>query len=476
MTSTEKPQRAAIYLRQSSDPSGQQFGVDRQEAEVRRYITGRGWEAIEPPFKDNDISAYSMKKPRPAFNDMLNRAEAGEFDVIVARHMDRLTRRLEEFATISRRCKDADVNIVTAADGVDTSTDGGRLVAGILAVVAQNEIERKTFRHLSANEQRARLGTGWGPKAFGYNGNHRDPELVPEEADAVRRAYADVVAGSTAHAVAMRWNRAGLRTNKGNEWRANSVKQLLLNPRYMGKRSYRGEILGDGNWPAIVDEDTWLAVKYILETRSADGPGRSARRYLLGSMMRCSECGGWLVSASKTTPSGNTRKVYRCKTTNCGAISRLIERIDPWVVNTILNRVAEKGWSLVFDSDPAKVEALHSEATALRQRLDSLGDAYADGLMTAGQVKTASDKLQSRLKETEETLGRLAKTSVLDTLLSSDDLWETWQDEMGLEQQRAVIKALTTGIEVRPLPRGGANEQLPLGANIKIHWRKPEQA
>jgi site-specific DNA recombinase len=35
--------RAAVYLRQSLDPTGQQFGVDRQREEIMRYIEGRGW-------------------------------------------------------------------------------------------------------------------------------------------------------------------------------------------------------------------------------------------------------------------------------------------------------------------------------------------------------------------------------------------------------------------------------------------------
>lgn len=34
--------RAAKYKRQSSDPSGLQFGVDRQNEEIDRYIDAQG--------------------------------------------------------------------------------------------------------------------------------------------------------------------------------------------------------------------------------------------------------------------------------------------------------------------------------------------------------------------------------------------------------------------------------------------------
>ena len=64
---------------------------------------------------DNDTSAYKRSKPRPAFNEMMVRAEEGQFDYIVARHLDRLTRRLEEFAIVKRRVSSAATH---AASGV----------------------------------------------------------------------------------------------------------------------------------------------------------------------------------------------------------------------------------------------------------------------------------------------------------------------------------------------------------------------
>jgi DNA invertase Pin-like site-specific DNA recombinase len=60
------------------------------------------------------------------------------------------------------RCQKTGTAIVTAADGVDTSTDGGRLVARILSSVAQGEVERKAARQQSAAQQAAKQGRGSG--------------------------------------------------------------------------------------------------------------------------------------------------------------------------------------------------------------------------------------------------------------------------------------------------------------------------
>lgn len=219
-----KPLRVFKYRRISSDPSGMRFGVGTQNEEIDRYTAMRGWELVGE-FEDNDASAYSLSKPRPAFNEMMRRAERGECDVIMARHMDRLTRRLEEFANIQRRATDAGFVIVTTADGVDTSTDGGRMMAGMLAVMAEAEMERKKYRQVTANKRRAETGKGWGARAFGYNGDHANPELVLDEAAAIREAYHSTLAGETLYSIAKRWNATGFRTGShGNEFNAVAVR------------------------------------------------------------------------------------------------------------------------------------------------------------------------------------------------------------------------------------------------------------
>ncbi len=95
--------RVAMYLRQSQDRDGTGYGVDRQREDVERLVNSRGWQVVAE-FVDNDVSALS-RKPRPQFTEMMQRVDVGEFDVIVARHMDRLLRRLAELEQVLERCK-----------------------------------------------------------------------------------------------------------------------------------------------------------------------------------------------------------------------------------------------------------------------------------------------------------------------------------------------------------------------------------
>ena len=207
---------------------------------------------------------------------MMARVDAGEFDVIVARHMDRLLRRLAEFESVLERCQKTKTAIVTAADGVDTSTDGGRLVARILSSVAQGEVERKSARQRSAAVQAAQQGR-WvgGRRAFGYEAD--GVTVREDEAALIKQGYADVLAGESLGEIARRWNAAGFITPQGKPWSRGAVKDVLTNPRNAGLRRYRPQedrgrirqnpelgITGAAQWPAIVDEPTWRAAVRVL--------------------------------------------------------------------------------------------------------------------------------------------------------------------------------------------------------------------
>lgn len=146
--------RWSVYVRISEDRTGEEWGVERQLRDIHQAISGRDSNPQVTEFIENDVSAYK-KRPRPRFEEMMRRVEAGDFDVICAKHMDRLLRRLLELEETLQRCEATGTYIITTHDGVDTSTEGGRLVARILASVAQGEVERKKARQVSAFKQAA---------------------------------------------------------------------------------------------------------------------------------------------------------------------------------------------------------------------------------------------------------------------------------------------------------------------------------
>jgi hypothetical protein len=135
----------------------------------------------------------------------------------------------------------------------DLSTDNGRLYARIKGAVGKSEVERKSARQRAACKQRAESGRAWlARRAFGYTKPNRDGtgmRVIESEASLLRDAYAAVLAGRSLRGIAADWNANGVRTTEGNPWVGVVLRKALVNPRYAGLRSYRGEIVGAADWP-----------------------------------------------------------------------------------------------------------------------------------------------------------------------------------------------------------------------------------
>jgi DNA invertase Pin-like site-specific DNA recombinase len=440
--------RVAVYLRQSQDRDGTGYGVDRQREDVERLVNSRGWQMVAE-FVDNDVSALS-RKPRPKFTEMMGRVDAGEFDVIAARHMDRLLRRLSELEHVLERCQKTKTVIVTASDGVDTSTDGGRLVARILSSVAQGEVERKGARQRSAALQAAQQGR-WvgGRRAFGYEA---DGVTIREaEAAVIKRGYADVLSGESISEVARRWDAAGFITSQGRKWHRTAVKDVLTNPRHAGLRRYRQHderaairqnpelgITGAAEWPAIVDEATWRAAVRIL-----CDPGRRrtplSGKGLLTGVAICGVCDEPVHRGG-----GNRRGVstYRCRSGR--HVSRKADPVDLCVTEVALGVLTRPDAAELWAAELPDASELMAQADTLRRRRDDLALDYADGAMTRQQFRTANARILDRLADLEGKIAAAGRSSPL-AIVAADDVRATWQT-LSVAQRRAIISALMSPV------------------------------
>lgn len=460
--------RAAVYLRQSQDRTGEQLGIDRQREDCRRLIAARGW-TVASEFVDNDVSALS-RKPRPQFIEMMSRVDAGEFDVIVARHMDRLLRRLSELENVIERCQARSTTIVTAADGIDTGTDGGRTVARIMASIAQGEVERKAARHRSAAVQAAQQGrrTGGG-RPFGYDSDGMT--IRPGEAELVRQGYSDFLAGESFGEIARRWASTGQRTPLGNEWTRYAVREVLLNPRYCGLRRHvpNGQIaearknpelfiVGQAQWPAIVDEPTWRAVAHIM---ASDDRRRApiAAKGLLTGVGLCGVCGETVQRSGASVAAPQ----YRCRSRQ--HVTRRAEPVDEYVSMVTVARLTAPDAGALWTADAPDAGELMAEGDVLRRRRDDLAELVADGAMTPAQFRAANERVLSRLAEVESRIAAIGQSSPL-AIVAENDVQASW-DGLSIARQRSIIDALM--VPVLHLPGRGTRTFRP--ETVEIRWK-----
>jgi len=448
--------KAGVYLRISKD-DGRGLGVERQREDCLRYVEAKGWE-LARCYTDNDVSA-TKSAARPEFEAMLKAVQAGELDVIISYHLDRLLRRLAELERVFTICQAAGAHIITVADGVDTSSDGGRLVARILASVAQGEVERKSARQKRAMIQRAERGLAWGGRAFGYNEQNAPNK---SEAAAIKRGYNAILKGETLHAVARDWNSKGHKTTRGNTWRGTTVKIVLCNPRYAGLRSHLGEIVGPGQWEAIIDTDTWHAVTAILTDpqRRAKHTADRSHKFLLTGILTCGKCGHKLSVGGKSDA-----KNYQCKQMGCYAVTRRVEQLDAIITDVIKARLRRPDAAHLFIPPESDVRDLYEQLRARRAKLDQIAIDYADDVLDSRQAKTAGKRVEAAIQEIEAQIAERSRSDSFGDFPPSDPA--AWFDSMPISRRRALIPTLCR-VKIHPVGRGwrgGAGHR-----GVEIQW------
>jgi DNA invertase Pin-like site-specific DNA recombinase len=434
--------RAFVYLRQSLDRAGTGAAVDRQREDCLKLCAERGWE-VARTFIDNDVSA-SSRKPRPEYVKMLGALQAGEAEVLVAWHVDRLTRKITDLEHLIELSQATGLRIATVTGDLDLSTDSGRLVGRILASVARGEVERKGARQKRAQQQAAQQGRpAGGRRAFGYASDGMT--VVDTEAQHVRKAYVELLTGSSLNSIARRWNELGLTTTMGGPWRGDNVRAMLQNPRYAGIRTYRGQEVGPAVWPSLVDEDTFRATEALLSMPERRTTTNTARKYLLPGLALCGVCGATMT----TGHTQHGKRIYRCRA--AAHISRKAEPVDELVQAVTVARLSRPDALdlLAEDTTTPAAQAAQARAQAIRERLDDLAQGLEEGILTLAAVRRSSERLQAELAKVEAELHNAVHVDVLKPLVTARDVEKAWA-AYDLAQRRQVIDALMTVTILKP--------------------------
>lgn len=111
------------------------------------------------------LSGTSTREQRPGLAALLDYAREG--DVIVVIGIDRLGRNAAEVMTTIRELGERGIVLRSLREGIDTSNAAGRMIAGVLASLAELELELGRERRTASREARKARGQAIGrPKAL----------------------------------------------------------------------------------------------------------------------------------------------------------------------------------------------------------------------------------------------------------------------------------------------------------------------
>jgi DNA invertase Pin-like site-specific DNA recombinase len=442
------PQAAAIYCRISFDRDGHGLGVERQEQLCRKLASERGWPVAEV-YVDNDRSAYGSK-PRPAYACMLADIDAGLRDAVICVDLDRLTRRPAELEAFMELADRHGVALANVSGDTDLSSSDGRFKARIMGAVARQESEKKAERMRREAEHAARRGIARGSRRpFGYEDDR--VTIREQEAILIREAVGRVLDGVTIPSVARDWNARGVPTPQAapNGWSAAAVAGVLRNPRIRGARTYKGDVVAENAWPAVIDRETFERLQ--AKIRRGSRPGRSPKR-LLSGIARCGRCGSPLWTS--THHSGKRVARYACikrpGAPGCGATTIVAEPLDELLTEAVVQRLSSKALTRALTCKP-KVRRADADLGRIETELEDLAADYGAGHISRREWLAARKPLEERLaraRRAAETTNGAASLAVFRGV----NVRVAW-DKLGVERKRVVLDALIERVTINPATR-----------------------
>lgn len=338
-----RPKRVAAYCRVSTDREEQEHSFETQKAMYTEMIMMKPTWQMAGIYADEGITGTVAKK-RPGFMKMIEDCRKGKIDMIVTKSVSRFSRNNLDCLMYVRELKQLGIPIIFEKEGINTIQVSSELLLTLFGALSQAESESISMNVKLGIRQSLKNGNvRFSYKTFlGYRkGVDGQPEIVPEQADIVRRIYNDFLAGATYLEIAKRLTEENVPTmGGGNRWFSERIKSILKNEKYKGdallQKTYitdpiskrvkknNGELpmyYVENSHPAIIERRIFDKVqeeiarragkKKVKQTGTKTELGRYSGKYALTELLYCGEC-GTPYRRCTWSRDGKKKIVWRC--------------------------------------------------------------------------------------------------------------------------------------------------------------------
>ena len=407
--------RVALYARYSSDQQ-REASITDQLRDCRAFANREGWTVVR---EYHDSAMTGASRHRPGLQSLLSHA-AGQYDVVIAESLDRLSRDQEDTAAVYKRLAFVGVRIITLAEGEIGHLHVG--FKGTMNALFLKDLADKTRRGLRG---RIEVGKSGGGNSYGYrvvrsltdDGLARgEREIDIEQAAVVIRIFREYANGDSPKAIAKRLNAERVKGPSGSPWGPSTIHgHAKRGTGILNNRLYVGELVWNrlryvkdpesgkrvsrlnpaSEWilkevPAlrIIPPDLWEAVKARqAETRhvlAAGTPLVRTRRptYVFTGLTKCGCCGsGFTMASSNRLACAGARDRGTCE-------NRLTIRRDE-VEARVLKAMEDRLWNEEL------FEEFCTEFTRERNRLH--GEAAAAAAAALQEQKAIDARLAQHM-------------------------------------------------------------------------------
>ena len=511
--------RVAIYARYSHDLQ-RDASIEDQFRVCREQAKREDWRIVGT-YKDAAISGSSVIL-RPGIQTLLQDAQRGEFDILLAEALDRISRDQADIANLFKHLRFANVQIVTLAEGQISELHVG--LKGTMNALFLKDLAAKTHRGLRGRVEHGKSGGGI---AYGYSvvkkfdqrgePDRGDREITEHEAEIVRRIFKEFAAGDAPRTIAKRLNVEGVAGPQGAPWIDTAIRGhlkrgtgLVNNELYIGRLVWNRQrylkdpstgrrvarlnpesewiitdvpnlrIVDDELWRAVKERQGEIAVQYanvtaaIRDAHSSNKLNQLRRpKALFSGLIFCACCGGpyslrganrYVCSAHITNGSCDNSRTIARDALETRTLAGLQDKLmAPTAAAEAMRAYAEE-INRLNGERRASGEGYRAELAKIGRTLKQMLNVIEEGGYTRGMTERMRE-MEAREDVLRELLSR-EPIDIPDIHPNVSEIYrrkvERLSDALRSPQDQAeasiAIRALVEKIELKPGPNRGEIE------------------
>ena len=345
----EKKIKVAGYVRVSTPLQAEEGeSIDTQKKQITDYVAGHpDWELVNI-YCDEGATASKLEF-RYEFQKLVNDAKAGLFKIIVFTKLSRFARNARDYQNLAFELSKHGVNIVSIKENIDPTNSTGKLIAGMIALIAEWELENireQMYENKMARWEDKRIFVGLTPFGYQWNNTTKKLEPNPEEAEVYQRivkmyteqgmAMRDIALQlNKERVVCTRINKKG-KVRRRDRWYSGTVSYILKNPAYYGyyvvnQFVYEDDHRGAGKRRTkirkpeseaitfetvpLISKPEWDKIQETTEFRKivTKRKGKYTSDFYLRNVLKCGRCGSKMnLRIGSQRKDGTINRYYVC--------------------------------------------------------------------------------------------------------------------------------------------------------------------
>lgn len=424
---------------------------------------------------DKDVSGSVDPFETKGLGAWLTEDAVSKYDILAAWKLDRYGRRVIPLNKLFGFCLDHGKALVCISDQIDLGTWVGRLVANVLAGVAEGELEAIKERTTASRAKLLKIGRWpggappyWLEKYKADVGYKLRP--VPDRAKVVLQAIDDVINGASVSEAAANLEKAGYPTATGKPWGSVTLWQIFTNKLLLGHSTYKGETVRDAQGEPvmlaepIITQDTWNRLQAALELRKNPNTKRTRDTSPLLGVIKCLTCGG-NYSIRQHDKDGRVYRYYWCRGDHPGQ-----NQINGNMIEKLLEEefLAQMGDKELEERVYVPAESHTEELQAAQEAVEELS-----AMMEGAKSKGARERLIKQIEALDSKIAVLEELPTQEAgyvYKSTGKTWkQAWDASDWQERRKMLIKSGITA-DVRLT---GNTRSINSSGSLEFHLKIP---